>query len=715
VPEEEREILEDADPVLDTELDPLVVTVDEAVFETDGDPEVLGLELGVLDVEDDLVTEGEEVVVREAELDPVEIDDSDAEAVAVAVAVADPEGELLADVVRVPVDDFVEVVVPLEDGVLDEDLDPVVVLVVVGELDAVREEVVVGETETVLNPELEADTEAVPVAETLVEGVAAEERDAVRVDKGLLVPDDDLELVEDTDAAAVNVHVLVASADALDVLEFVGDSVLVLELLVDGDVVADLVVVRLPDTVAVFVTDVVDVLVPVGLGDPDLAAVIVGDTDELGEEDREPVLVLDPDAELVPVLEPVPEREPVGLALDERLPDTVVVVVTLELGVRLADAERLVKGVPDVVLELDTDELTVAVLEDVFDSVGLALVVFVARGDRVPVVDRVDVIDGFALAEDVAVEVAVRELVAVLDAVAVADVLLELVPLLELVGDAEEVRVLVAERDVVGDALALLVADTEVVDVRVEDGVLELEADVVPERELVPVRDTVEEALAERVDDTVRVLIEDFVEVNDARADKVDVIDDRELTVDTALLELERVAVADNVLKAATAANCLSRAGLTTIRAVSSNGDVSLYVDNTNRAKRPRRRIISLVDSAFFLKVPRGGLNTCAYYNRNIVTMSRPQVFTIIRGEKNSGCAYYTKGIHLCNIPLHEFTRIQLQKITLYRGDQFIYDLLPAFVKFQQLYRRRYKWIHNPRWILQRQLTGQPRGRLPWM
>jgi hypothetical protein len=680
-----------------------------------GLPDALELELGDFDADDDFVPEEDEVVVLDAELDSVAKDDSDAEAVAVAVAVADPDGELDAVLDLVEVVVLVDVAVALEDGVLEEVLEPDVVLVVVGELDAVREEVVVGETEPVLEPDLEADTEAVPVAETLVEGVGAEERDDVRVDRGLLVPDEDLELVEDPDAAAVNVHVRVASADALEVLEFVGDSVLVLEELVVGDVVTDVVVVRLPDTDAVFVTDVLDVLVPVGLGEPDLAAVIVGDTDELGDEERDPVLVLDTDAELVPVLEPVPVREPVGVALDERLLDTVVVVVTLELGVRLTDAERLVVADCVPVLELDTDELTVAVLEDVFDSVGLALVVFVARGDRDPVVERVDVMDGFALAEDVVVEVAVRELVAVLDAVAVADVLLEPVPLLELVGDAEEVRVLVAERDVVGDALELLVADTEVVDVRVEDGVLELEADVVPDRDPVPVLEFVEDALEVRVEDVVRVLIGDFVEVKDARADNVEVIDGRELIVAIALRELERVAVADSVLNAAIAANCLSRTGSTTIRAASSNGGVSLYVDNTNRAKRPRRRIISLVDSVFFLKVPRDGLNTGHDYNRNIVIMSRPQVFTIIRGEKNSGCAYYTKGIHLCNIPLHEFTHIQLQKITLYRGDQFIYDLLPAFIKFQQLYRRRYKWIHNPRWILQRQLTGQPRGRLPWM
>ena len=93
--------------------------------------------------------------------------------------------------------------------------------------------------------------------------------------------------------------------------------------------------------------------------------------------------------------------------------------------------------------------------------------------------------------------------------------------------------------------------------------------------------------------------------------------------------------------------------------------------------------------------------------------MSRVQTFTFIRGEKNSGVTYYTKGIHLCNIPFCDFIHVQLQIITLHKGLQFTHDLMPAFIKFQKLYRRRYKRIHNPRWFLQRQLTGQPRGRLP--
>lgn len=95
--------------------------------------------------------------------------------------------------------------------------------------------------------------------------------------------------------------------------------------------------------------------------------------------------------------------------------------------------------------------------------------------------------------------------------------------------------------------------------------------------------------------------------------------------------------------------------------------------------------------------------------------MSRLQVFTMICVEKNGGCAYYTKGIHLCNIPFNEFSRVTLQKISLYHGKMFSYDLLPAFIQFQKIYRRRYNYIHNPRCFLQRQLIGQSIGRLPWL
>lgn len=46
------------------------------------------------------------------------------------------------------------------------------------------------------------------------------------------------------------------------------------------------------------------------------------------------------------------------------------------------------------------------------------------------------------------------------------------------------------------------------------------------------------------------------------------------------------------------------------MREFSSNGAVSLYDDNTNKANNPNRRIISIIDSVFFLKVMHGSLNT---------------------------------------------------------------------------------------------------------
>jgi hypothetical protein len=669
---------------------------------------VLGLELELLEGIVDLLKEGDEVVVRELVLDP------EVEAVDVAVAVAELVEELDAELVLVAVIVCVEVVVPLGNGVLVDVLDPDVVLVTVVDDVGVRDTVIVRVPDEVVVVVLETDTDAVFVGDEVVERVADEECVKDEDEDELLVAEDDPLFVLVLDELAEYVELSEAFPDTLEVLEFVGDFVLVLELLVVGDVVADVDVVRLPDTDAVFVTDVVDVLVADGLGEPDLAAVGVRDPLVLVVDVREPVAVLDIDAELVPVLEPVPVRDPVGVALDERLPVAVLVVVTLVLDVRLADAERLVVGEVVEVLEEETVVLTVVECVDVLDTVVEALVVLDARGERELEVVRDAEKLCLPLPDEDTDVVDVLEPVPVLEPDGLPLGVLEMVPLLETVGDAEDVRVPVAEREVMGDALELLVADAVVVDVRLEDDVREEDTDVVPVRDPELVLEFVEDAVEVLLVVDVRVLVGVPLDVSDGLEECVDVNDGRELIVALALRELERDAVAVSVLNAAIAANCLSRAGLTTIREVSSNGGVSLYVDNTNRAKRHNRRSISLVDSAFFLKASHARLNIYAYYNR-IIIMSRPQVFTLIRGEKNSGSTYYTKGIHLCNIPFHEFSKVQLQLITLYGRAQFIYDLLPAFIKFQKIYRRRYKWIHNPRWILQGQLTGQPRDRLPWL
>lgn len=147
---------------------------------------------------------------------------------------------------------------------------------------------------------------------------------------------------------------------------------------------------------------------------------------------------------------------------------------------------------------------------------------------------------------------------------------------------------------------------------------MELVAELLLERDDVLVRDAVEDAVEERVGVTVRVDVGVALDDTDALADCVDVILGRELAVETALRELDLVEVAVSVLNAATPASRLSRAGLTSINSICRGGDSPYVVDNTNRVRRPSRRIISLVDSAFFLKVPRGNLNTVRIYNRII-------------------------------------------------------------------------------------------------
>jgi hypothetical protein len=73
--------------------------------------------------------------------------------------------------------------------------------------------------------------------------------------------------------------------------------------------------------------------------------------------------------------------------------------------------------------------------------------------------------------------------------------------------------------------------------------------------------------------------------------------------------------------------------------------------------------------------------------------------------EKRS--CYYTRGIYLTNIHFDHVENISLEKITLRGRSKHIHNLYPAFVRFQQAWKRRYKWIHSRlRPLLQRELTG---------
>jgi len=63
---------------------------------------------------------------------------------------------------------------------------------------------------------------------------------------------------------------------------------------------------------------------------------------------------------------------------------------------------------------------------------------------------------------------------------------------------------------------------------------------------------------------------------------------------------------------------------------------------------------------------------------------------------------YYSKGINVCNVPFHTFDYIEFQKITVYGRRQFIYNLFPAFLRFQRMIKKWLRRRKSPRRILER-------------
>ena len=88
--------------------------------------------------------------------------------------------------------------------------------------------------------------------------------------------------------------------------------------------------------------------------------------------------------------------------------------------------------------------------------------------------------------------------------------------------------------------------------------------------------------------------------------------------------------------------------------------------------------------------------------------MSSVQTFYIIQCSGNLRNCVYSKGIYIEHIPFELFQTIRLEKITLVNQKQFTHDCFPVFKRFQQAWRRRFKWIRNPRRILAREIYGIP-------
>jgi hypothetical protein len=86
--------------------------------------------------------------------------------------------------------------------------------------------------------------------------------------------------------------------------------------------------------------------------------------------------------------------------------------------------------------------------------------------------------------------------------------------------------------------------------------------------------------------------------------------------------------------------------------------------------------------------------------------MDSVQTFYMIQCIGNRRKCVYSKGIYVTHIPFETFETVRLEKITLVNQKQFTHDCFPIFKQFQQAWRRRHKWIRNPRRILARELYG---------
>jgi hypothetical protein len=73
--------------------------------------------------------------------------------------------------------------------------------------------------------------------------------------------------------------------------------------------------------------------------------------------------------------------------------------------------------------------------------------------------------------------------------------------------------------------------------------------------------------------------------------------------------------------------------------------------------------------------------------------------------KHDSGC-YYSQGILLTNIPFQNYNTIQIQKMTLNNNNKFVYDLYPAFHKFQKAIKTYYKICKSTKWTLNREIEG---------
>jgi hypothetical protein len=324
-------------------------------------------------------------------------------------------------------------------------------------------------------------------------------------------------------------------------------------------------------------------------------------TVELPEVVMELIGVREVEGDKVLVREAVEER--VGEVVPEpvRDPETVALTVPLPDGVLLAELERDDDTVAVPVRDPLADPLTVGVPDVVRELLGDPLLVL----EPVPVRELVEVAELVRVAVAVAELLAVEELLAVpvlvLDVVAVAELERELVGVFEFVADdeldldADIVRVLIGDPDVV----LLTVAEAE--ELRVEVLVFEPEAELVSLLVAVAVLELVGVAVEVRELVPLRLLFGDALDVRVEKELRDAVSEEREETVGLADIDDERLAVAVSVLNMAIAASSRSRdtewVSIYNVRDVESSSPGSSGELNTRLERLMRARsLVSILD-----------------------------------------------------------------------------------------------------------------------
>jgi hypothetical protein len=76
----------------------------------------------------------------------------------------------------------------------------------------------------------------------------------------------------------------------------------------------------------------------------------------------------------------------------------------------------------------------------------------------------------------------------------------------------------------------------------------------------------------------------------------------------------------------------------------------------------------------------------------------------LIECISNGVSAYYARGMFLTNIPLETAESVRLIKWTQNGKKSFEHNYMPAFCRFQRLWKAWYHLVKNPRTYLQREI-----------